>query len=298
MTTVVRTAGLTKRFGDVTAVDDVTAGVEEFALHGLLGRNGAGKTTLLHLVSAQAPPTSGEVEVFGAPPWENDSVLQRVCFVREGQKYPDSWTPRQFFRAASWFYADWDPEFAAHLVSAFDLPETRRIAKLSRGQLSAVGVIAGLASRAPLTIFDEPYLGLDAVARSLFYDTLLADWADHPRTVIVSTHLIDEIAHLLSHVLVIDRGRVILDADAESLRGAAVQVAGTAEAVNRVTAGRAVTHRRTIGGLATATVTGGVSEEDRRAAIVHGLDITPVPLQQLVVDTTLAGADAREEGTQ
>ena len=81
---------------------------------------------------------------------------------------------------------------------------TRTIKKLSRGQLSAVGVIIGLASRAELTFFDEPYLGLDAVARQTFYDRLLEDYAEHPRTVVLSTHLIDEVANLLEHVLVID----------------------------------------------------------------------------------------------
>jgi ABC-2 type transport system ATP-binding protein len=93
---------------------------------------------------------------------------------------------------------------------------------------SAVGIVIGLASRAPVTLFDEPYLGLDAVARQLFYDRLLADYAEHPRTVVLSTHLIEEIAPLLERVLLIDRGRVLLDADAEALGGSAVTVTGRA----------------------------------------------------------------------
>src|SRR6201746_2103618 len=101
------------------------------------------------------------------------------------------------------------------MLSDFRLPTNRRIKKLSRGQLSAVGVIVGLASRAPLTFFDEPYLGLDAVARQLFYDRLLADYAEHPRTVVLSTHLIDEISNLLENVLVLDHGRLTLDAPAD-----------------------------------------------------------------------------------
>ena len=100
--------------------------------------------------------------------------------------------------------------------------------QLSRGMTSAVGIVLGLASRAPLTLFDEPYLGLDAVARQLFYDRLLADYAEHPRTVVLSTHLIEEIASLLERVMPIDRGRVLLDADAESLRGSALTVTGPA----------------------------------------------------------------------
>ncbi len=92
-------------------------------------------------------------------------------------------------------------------MGEFRLPLNRKIKKLSRGQQSAVGVIVGLASRAPLTFFDEPYLGLDAVARQRFYDLLLKDYAEHPRTVILSTHLIDEVSNLLEHVLVIDDGQ-------------------------------------------------------------------------------------------
>src|SRR5260221_9730741 len=120
---------------------------------------------------------------------------------------------------------------------------------LSRGMLSAAGVIVGLASRAPLTIFDEPYLGLDAVARSIFYDRLLEDYAEHPRTVILSTHLIDEVSRLLEHILVIDQGRLILDEDADALRGRAFAVVGPAAQVDTFTAGGGERRRPPFGGL-------------------------------------------------
>ena len=94
----------------------------------------------------------------------------------------------------------------------------RRIKKLSRGQLSAVGVIIGLASRAEITFFDEPYLGLDAVARQIFYDRLLEDYSEHPRTVILSSHLIDEVSNLIERVLVIDQGRIIMDETTDAVR--------------------------------------------------------------------------------
>ena len=116
--------------------------------------------------------------------------------------------------------------FVALAMRDFDLPSRRPIKKLSRGMTSAVGIVIGLASRAPLTLFDEPYLGLDAVARHQFYDRLLADYAEHPRTIVLSTHLIEEISDLLEHVLLLDRGRVLLDADAETLRATALTVTG------------------------------------------------------------------------
>src|ERR1700709_2720420 len=139
------------------------------------------------------------------------------------------------------------------MLSDFRLPTNRRIKKLSRGQLSAVGVIVGLASRAPLTFFDEPYLGLDAVARQLFYDRLLADYAEHPRTVVLSTHLIDEVSDLIEHVVLMDQGKVLIDEDADVLRGRAVTVTGPVEAVERFATGHTELHRERLGGFLRVT---------------------------------------------
>ena len=199
-------------------------------------------------------PPRGEIRVFGEKPVENARVLQNICFIKESQRYPDDFMPKHVFRSAPWFFENWDAEFAEQLIDEFRLPLNRRIKKLSRGQLSAVGVIVGLASRAPLTFFDEPYLGLDAVARQIFYDRLLEDYAEHPRTVVLSTHLIDEVANLLEHVIVIDQGRILIDEDAETLRGSATTVVGQRGAVDAFVAGRDVLHRDGIGGLASVTV--------------------------------------------
>ena len=146
-------------------------------------------------------------------------------------------------------------------------------------------MIVGLASRAPLTFFDEPYLGLDAVARQIFYDRLLEDYAEHPRTVILSTHLIDEVANLLEHVLVIDQGRIIIDETAENLRGSATTVVGTVSAVDTFVASRKVLHRDGIGGLASVTVAG-LDAQGRAEASAAGLELTSVSLQQLIVRKT------------
>ena len=153
-------------------------------------------------------------------------------------------------------------------------------------------MIVGLASRAPLTFFDEPYLGLDAVARQLFYDRLLADYAEHPRTVVLSTHLIDEVSNLLEHVIVIDDGRIIIDSDADTLRGSATTVAGTKSAVDAFTKNREVLHREGIGGLASATLAG-LDASGRRAAADAGLELAPVSLQQLIVRSTTSGIEEK-----
>lgn len=281
---------LTKRYGSVTAVDGVSFTVPRDTICGLLGRNGAGKTTIMQLLTGQEFPTSGEIDVFGGNPLENARVLQNVSFIKESQKYPDDFKPVHVFRSAPWFFENWDADFAERLIEDFQLPTTRRIKKLSRGQLSAVGVIVGLASRAPLTFFDEPYLGLDATARQIFYDRLLEDYGNHPRTVILSTHLIDEVANILEHVLVIDRGRIIIDQDAESLRESAVTVAGVRTAVDAFVDGREVLFRESIGSLSSATVPK-LDAAERHAAAAAGLGLEPVSLQQLIVRRT-AGANS------
>src|SRR6185312_2964414 len=282
MTPAISVAGLTRRYRDQVAHDDVSVDIAAGSITGLLGRNGAGKTTLLRILAGQELPSSGSVSVLGGPPAENDHVLRRMAFVREDQAYPD-FEVRHALRAASWFYPNWDGDLADSLLADFALPPGRAVNKLSRGMRSALGIVIGLAARAEVTLFDEPYAGLDAVARQVFYDRLLADYAEHPRTVLLSTHLIDEAAALFEGVIVIDRGRVVLDAAADGLRGAATRVSGPSLAVDALVAGRPVWERRRLGSQASVVMVGPLSPDDREQARSSGLDLTPLSLQQIVV---------------
>ncbi|MBS1699381.1 MAG: ABC transporter ATP-binding protein [Actinobacteria bacterium] len=286
MTAVIEVSDLTKRYHDKLAVDRVSLSIEADTIYGLLGRNGAGKTTLMSILTAQNFATSGEVRVFGENPYENARVLSRLCFVRESQKYPDDAAPVHALRAARLFFPNWNQALADDLAAQFQLPMKRRIKKLSRGQLSAVGVIIGLASRAEITFFDEPYLGLDAVARQIFYDRLLADYAEHPRTIILSSHLIDEVANLIERVIVIDDGRILLDEETDAVRERASTVVGDAAAVDAWVGGREVLHREALGRVASVTVLGRLDAADRAGVLDAGLDLAPVSLQQLVVRLT------------
>jgi ABC-2 type transport system ATP-binding protein len=290
---------VTVRFRGATALSGVTTSFAADTITGLLGRNGAGKTTLMQLVTGHRVPTSGDVRVFGEAPFENDGVLSRICFVRESQRYPDHFRVQDAVDTAGRLFPQWDHDLAADLIDTFELPAKRTIKKLSRGMTSAVGIVIGLASRAPLTLFDEPYLGLDAVARQLFYDRLLADYAEYPRTIVLSTHLIEEIGDLLEHVVLIDAGRVLVDADAETLRGSAITVSGPAAKVDAATRNYRVLQRMSLGGHSRALVqtVPGVD-----VMMAPGVTLEPVSLQQLVVamslDTTasapLAGHDLEE----
>jgi ABC-2 type transport system ATP-binding protein len=290
MTAVIEVDHLTKRYRDTVAVSDVSFAVEADTIYGLLGRNGAGKTTLMSIITAQNFATSGEVRVFGQKPYENTRVLQRMCFVRESQKYPDDATGRHALQMARLFFPRWNAELADRLVDEFQLPLKKRIKKLSRGQLSAVGVVIGLASRAEITFFDEPYLGLDAVSRQIFYDRLLADYAEHPRTIVLSSHLIDEVANLLERVLVVDRGRLIMDESTDEVRDRAANIVGDTAAVDAFLAGREVIHRETLGRVSSVTMLGRLTPTDRDRLAGLGLDATPVSLQQLIVRTTTSAA--------
>ncbi|WP_460915051.1 ABC transporter ATP-binding protein [Plantactinospora veratri] len=297
MTTVVRAEHLSKRFRDVTALDDVSFTLQENRIHGLLGRNGAGKTTLMQIMTGQLLASSGGLTIDGKPPYENEAVMSRVCFIKESQTYPQYFKVRHALESARLLFPGWDEDFAQTLLADFRLPLGRQVRKLSRGMHSMLGIVIGLASRAPLTLFDEPYLGLDAVARHLFYDHLLTDYAERPRTVVLSTHLIDEVGELLEHVLLLDQGRMLLDTTAEALRGQVVTVAGPATAVDELAARNEELHRETLGRYARATLRGSFGAAERAQAKALGLDLEAVSLQDIVVRLTTAHARSGGDAT-
>lgn len=282
MTYAIETRALTRRYGKVNALDNVSIQIAENTITGLLGRNGAGKTTLMALITAQDRATAGEVLASGKSPFENAAALEGMCFIRDNQRYPDDYSLKHVLRAARAFFPNWDQALADELVALFLIPGKQAVKKLSRGQFSAVGIVVGLASRAPITFFDEPYLGLDATARGHFYDVLMRDYLAHPRTIVLSTHLIDEMDQLLERVIILDRGRVIHDAEVDELRGAAYRVSGLNTAVQAHAEGRTVLSRHIIGGLGSLVIEGQLSAQDRATAEAAGIEVGQVTLQELV----------------
>ncbi|MDN4472943.1 ABC transporter ATP-binding protein [Demequina zhanjiangensis] len=292
MTAVLEAHGLTKRFKDVTALADVSFSIDGPGVYGVLGRNGAGKTTLMNLLTGQDFPTSGTARLAGLDPATGSHAFGAIAFIKESQAYPEGYKGRHVLKAASGIFPRWDDAYAAQLIEDFGAPLDRHMKKLSRGQRSAVGAVVALASRAEVTLLDEPYAGLDAVARQLFYDRLLTDFAEHPRVILMSTHLIDEAADLFQRVLVIDKGRLVIDQDADELRGAAVRLVGPAAQVDRLVGSREVLHRETLGGTAAVTVDG-ADDAFKAEAVAAGLELAPVSLQQLIVRRT--GVQSTEE---
>lgn len=271
--------GVTKRFGELTALDEVSVGFGQHRVTGLVGRNGAGKSTLLDLVSARSHATSGSVRVLGEDPFENRRVLAEVCAVTENQPYPGRFSVDAVLHSAALLHPRWDPRLAHDLVELFALRRRQKVGKLSRGQRSALGVVVALASRAPVTILDEPYVGLDAVARRLFYDRLLEEVVAHPRTVVFSSHFIDEIAHLLDHVVLLDRGRIVLDAPVDAVRDSVLEVSGPRVLVDAYAAELVVLSRADLGGISRIVVRGAMAGKIG----ANGLTMRPLPLQEIVV---------------
>lgn len=270
-------------FGERVALDDVTTTLLRDQVYGLFGRNGAGKTTLMSVASAGLEPSSGRVLAFGTSPFENPSATGRICFVRDNQVYPEASTGAVVLEAASWFFAGWDHQLAQDLVRRFRLPLHVRAKKLSRGQRSALAIVIGLSSRAPLTFLDEPYLGMDAPARELMYQCLLADLAAHPRTVIISSHLVDEVSHLVDRVLLLASGRLILDCPTDELLDSALALSGPSALVEDFARGMRIIGRSSLGGHERVVGIGPMSVKRRQEAHGAGVRLESVGLQELTV---------------
>jgi ABC-2 type transport system ATP-binding protein len=229
MSLTIAVENLTLRYGTITALDDLTFTLDGGRIYGLLGRNGSGKTSLLSVLAAFCKATAGRVRIGGHAVFENPLATRQICFVRDtGVSVEVDWAADHVSDALAYARAlrpTWDAGYAATLVNRFGLPLRARIEDLSRGQRSALAITVGLATRAPVTLFDEPHLAMDAPSRSAFYDELVTDFAAHPRTIIISTHLIEEVSTLLEEVVIIDHGRLVLHDQTERLRsrGASLQ---------------------------------------------------------------------------
>jgi ABC-2 type transport system ATP-binding protein len=282
VTNAIDVRSVTRSYGSTRALDDATFSVPEGSVCGLLGRNGAGKTTVMSILAGQDRPTHGQALVLGHTPFEHAATLTRVSYVRDNQRYPDDYRLHHVLRIAPAFAPLWDADVAAELVDGFRIPSRTAIKKFSRGQLSAVAIVLGLASRAPVTLFDEPYLGLDVTSRALFYRVLVQDLAEHPRTVLLSTHLIEESESLFDRVVILDRGRVVVDADRDDARDLAVTVSGIDDAVDLVASGRRIFQTHAIGGLKSVTVAGSLDADLLDRAARAGVKVAPASLQDLV----------------
>lgn len=198
---------VTKRYRQQDAIDGLTLDVHEPGVHGLLGRNGAGKTTLMKLIAGQIRATRGEIRVNGdlcSP----RRMSRSVAFV-ESRASQFNMGAERLFGAARRLHDDFDHEFARTMLARFELDPHKRYARLSFGMQTMVSTIVGLATNTDVVMLDEPVLGFDTVMRRRFNGLLRQSLKRHPRIILVSTHLMDDLASVADHLLVMDAGTVV-----------------------------------------------------------------------------------------
>lgn len=255
-------------------------------IYGLLGRNGAGKTSLLSVLSAFTKPSYGSITIDGEEIFENSKLTEKIVFVRDINLEVEKQRLKKYIQEISVFRPLFDHKYADYLIKRFRLPTDQAVSKLSRGMQSALHVIIGLASRAPITIFDEAYLGMDAPAREIFYEEVLNDYMEHPRTFILSTHLISEMESLFEEVLIIDQGKLILHEEADVLRERGTSITGSAEVVDQFTAGKKILKEQSLGGTKKVMIYEELSAKEREHARQVHLELGPITLQELFIHLT------------
>ncbi len=269
--------GVTKRYGATTALDNVSVKFGGGIVYGLLGANGAGKTTMMNLITNRIWADEGEITIDGESAPGNDRALGKVYMMAEANLFPDSMKVDGALKLTKSYYPTFDMDYAMSVAEKFALPTKKKVKALSTGYASIFRLTLALSVNCPYVIFDEPVLGLDAQHRDLFYRLLMEKCAEGEQTVILSTHLIQEAAKLIGHAVIIKNGRILRDADADELSGAAYQVSGPAAAVDNYLRGRHVLSVNSLGGLKTACVEGAPD------GAPEGLEISGMDLQDYFI---------------
>lgn len=282
--------GICKAYKKTVVLDNLDLTIEQGKIYGLLGRNGVGKTTLLGILTAQNKQDSGTVTYGGEQVWENQDALNNLCLSRE--ILPSSFLGtnsiplRYYLNAASTLYPNWDAEYAKKLISDFGLTVKKAVSASSKGQLSMLTIIIALASRAPITMLDEPVAGLDIVMRDRFYKLLLEDYTQTGRTFIISTHIIDEAASVFEEIMILKNHQISDKMPADEFISEFAFISGHEDDVDRAIRGFTVLSTEQMGKRKTCAVRGNVS--DFKTDL--DLDILPMNLQQAFV--ALCGNDS------
>lgn len=210
---------LTRNFGATTALEDVSLTIPRGGVFGLIGGNGAGKTTLIKHILGLLRAQSGSVQVFGLDPVAHPvGTLGRIGYLSEDRDLPDWMRVGELMRYTSAFYPNWDDHFAEELRDTFDLDRRARVKDLSRGQRARAGLLVALAHRPELLVLDEPSSGLDPVVRRDILGAIIRTIADEGRTVLFSSHLLDEVERVADRVAIIHQGRIVLTAPMDEIK--------------------------------------------------------------------------------
>lgn len=286
MDLAVKIRDLNKSFGRKKVLNNFSLDIEKDKIYGLVGKNGAGKSTLLKIISCLYVRSSGVVEVFGEEPFENEKILSQMCMISDGDMFMPGMSSFEIFKMAKIFYPNWDENFKEELVEEFQLDPSVQYSSLSKGMKSVVNIIVGLASRAPLTIFDEPYSGLDPINRDIFYKVLLADYEESPRTIIFSTHYLEEFGKLFEKLIIVDKGKLLLCDEMDELKERALYLTGAKGSFEKIKESYNVLNVEALGGLEVVSLFQKLDTREKQEVIKEGFSIENMPLQKLFINLT------------
>mgnify|MGYP000935251917 CR=1 FL=1 len=273
---------------------DVNLTETEPVIIGLWGRNGSGKTTLMKILSGMEQPNDGTVEVDGIVPYNNSDAMNHVAFMQEDHPYSDMWDINDALNFGRDFNENWDQELADKLIDIFQLPRKKKIRTFSKGMKTMITIAIGLASKAPLTIFDEPSNGLDAHMRKQFYDVLLDSYDEHPRMILLSSHHIEEVEPLCEKIAIIDNNTLMHYEETDVLKNNGVHISGTAEAVRAVVGSKRVLEERKLGKQLNIMLDTPLTDDLKREAEQAGVMIEKAPFQDYLVNLTTKEAELNE----
>ncbi|MGE7768603.1 ATP-binding cassette domain-containing protein [Peribacillus sp. NPDC096540] len=284
---VIECTDLTKTYLRKNVLDKLSFSIEENKITGLIGRNGVGKTTLLKIIAGFIKETSGQVKVFSERPYNSLNVSINSIFVDDQMSFPPAIPLGEILTVSGNFYPNWDRELAKRLFDYFSFDPKSYHNRLSKGKTSTFNMIIGLASRCTLTIFDEPTTGMDAAVRKDFYRALLKDYIAYPRTIILSSHHLDEIEDLLEDVLLIKEGKKHFQMSISELKEWAIGLKGTTEEVLNLSDGKEILFKEYFGvNTMYAVVKNDFSESLLNKAHLVGVEILPVQSSDLCVYLT------------
>lgn len=275
-------SGISKSFGGSRALENVDLTFESGKIYGLLGRNGAGKTTLLKILYGILYPSSGRVLSDDKEIRINDNFLGHLFYVGEPDYFPVETSLRKLFSETKYFRPEFDTEYALSLTSLFGLDSSKSLRSLSTGQRTLFKDILALSSGASFIFLDEPILGLDANRRDILYRTILGKYNESPFTIVISTHLIEEISSIVEHVIILHEGRVVRDEPLDSLLASGYSVSGKKDAVRKYISGKSVMGIDALGGFECAYILGARQENGHQDELEFGR----LSLQKIFVQMT------------
>ena len=273
-------------YGNIPALKNVNLSETEPIIIGLWGRNGSGKTTLMKLLSGMENIDAGSITVNGIIPYNSNEAMNNITFMQENHPFSDLWNVEDALRFGALFNKNWDMELAEHLVTLFELPRKKKIKKFSKGMQSMVQIILGLASKAPVTIMDEPTNGLDAHMRKQFNDALLNTYEEEPRLIILSTHHIEEIEAMCEKIAIINQQTVVRYEETEALKMRGVLLSGSAETIEPLIEGYTILEKRTLGKQINVMIDDEFTDEWKSIAKQAGITVEKAPLQDYLVNFT------------